>query len=237
VQEALINLGGTAVDALIIFYIIAGLLTAGTAFLPGNRGGWRIGGAILVVMVGWALYVLLFGGWIFTSVKILLLPIILIVKAIVNFVKRTKGAADTSTVPPVVNGQQMYGQQAYGQPQPYGQPQQAYAQQPYGQQQPYNPQQGYGAPAPQQQYPQQPAPYGGAPNYGAPVSGAPASPAYGQNPYGAPTSGAPQQPQAYPPPQQYRPMPQGQQYNASPQPGYGAPVNQPPYGGRHSDGA
>ncbi|MGH3649052.1 MAG: hypothetical protein ACRDTM_17975 [Micromonosporaceae bacterium] len=66
---------GTTVLAL---YAIGGIVLFAVSLLPGKSPLWRVGGAILgLVIAGWAGYVFLFGGWIIINYYIALLPFIL----------------------------------------------------------------------------------------------------------------------------------------------------------------
>src|SRR6266545_3182517 len=143
-NQAILNLDGTGGEVLLLAYIVGGVTLFATSLLPGNSTGWRIFSTIVGLgMAIWAGYVLLFGGYIIISAKILLLPLLLIVRSIVAFFKRDKKSEATPAPP--YGGQQPYGaQQPYSGQQPYG-AQQPYGGQPqYGAQQPYSGQQPYG---------------------------------------------------------------------------------------------
>jgi hypothetical protein len=91
VVPATISLDGTGGDVLLLAYIIGGIVLAASALLPGNSAGWRVLSVVLGLGFAiWAGYVLLFGGWIIISAKVLLFPIILIIRSIVSSVKRSK---------------------------------------------------------------------------------------------------------------------------------------------------
>lgn len=168
---ATIDLDGTGGNVLLIFYIIGGLAMIVASLLPGNSVVWKVIGPILgVVVVGWATYVLLFGGWIPISFYLLVLPILLVVRGVRAMVARRNmpaaspyGAQAGFAGRPGGYGQ--YGQGAgYGQP---GRPGQYGAQQQDTFGQPQYGQQGQAGQytAPQQQQPYVPP---GTENWGQP---------------------------------------------------------------------
>src|SRR5262249_6364826 len=154
-----------------------------------------IAGAVMTV---WAAYVLMFGGWIIISFKVLAMPVLLIIRGVRAAMKRDKD----STQPQfqgAVPGQPVFPAQGG-----YQQPQAGYPAQPQGGY-PLRPQGGSPAegayPAPQSA----PRAYG-PPQQGGYPAPQPAPPAYGppqQGGYPAPQPGypAPQQ-GGYPAPQQ-----------------------------------
>ena len=158
------NLNGTGGDVLLLSYIVGGLATIGSGLLPGSSKGWRIFSIIAgAVMAVWAAYVLMFGGWIIISFKILIMPVLLIIRGIRDAVRKRK----ESTQP------QFQAAGAPGQPfppaPPAGFPQGGYP----------PPQPGY-APPPQGGYP---APQ---PGYAPPVQGGYPAPQPGYAPPSAP---------------------------------------------------
>ncbi|MFD0575535.1 hypothetical protein [Dactylosporangium darangshiense] len=166
--------------------------------MPGSSKGWRIFSIVAgLIFVVWAGYVLLFGGWILISLKILIAPVLLVVRGVRDWIKKGK----ESTQP-------QFQAAAPGQPgafpPPPQQPQGAYP----------APQPGYGPPPVQQGYPQQPAPQ---PGYGPPVQQGYAPPVPQQAGYPVPQQAGypvPQQGYAQPQPQ---PQPQQQGYAPPPQ--------------------
>jgi hypothetical protein len=173
-HQAALSLDNPAGEALLIAYVVGGILLAAASLLPGNSIGWRIFSIVVGLGVAaWAGYVFLFGGWIIISFKILILPIVLVVKSIVTTVKR-KDTAPAAPMP----GQQFNPAPpaGYGYPGAPG-----------------------GFPQPPQGYPQQrPAPPAHAPSYGGFI---PQVYPHQQQPQAYPQQGF-QQPPAYPPVQQ-----------------------------------
>jgi hypothetical protein len=229
--QAVLSLDNPAGEALLIAYIVGGILLAAAAILPGNSVGWRIFSVVVGLgMAAWAGYVFLFGGWIIFSIKILILPVVLVVRAIVAAVKGRSGTA-TGPVP---------GQQFSTAPQPgYGYPTAPSSPGPAGVGQAQWP--GQPHPAWPQAQPGQPGqPYGGQ-GYPQPGQPQPGYPQPGQ-PAGAPGYGAfapraiPQQPQGHP--QQSFQQPPTYQQPPTQQPGqqqpptYGPPAQPVPDGFR-----
>ncbi len=210
---AILTLGAGGVLAVTIGYALGGLvclIVAISGFGGSGKGARVLSGIIGVACLGYAAYIVLGDSeTIWISFKIMLLPVLVLIQAIVGAVRKHK------------NGGQQQGNQGANSPAPgYGAPQYGAAQQPgqpYGAPQqpgPQNPAQPYGqpnqygqpAPAPAQAQAQagsygQPAPqgqYGTPGQYGqpsaAPTSGMP-------QPANAPTSASPQQtPRQSPPP-------------------------------------
>ncbi|MFG2043225.1 hypothetical protein [Dactylosporangium sp. NPDC048998] len=179
------DLNGTGGDVLLLFYIIGGLATIGSGLLPGSKIGWRVFSIVAgLVMTIWAGWVLLFGGWILISFKVLIMPVLLVIRGVRAAFKRR----DESTQPQFQGAPQVPGAPAFA-PQP-GQPQPAYPQ-------PGHPQAPYAAAPVQGGYPAPSAPQG-QPGYPAP----PVQPVYP----------APQVQQGYaaPPVQPGYPVPQVQ---------------------------
>jgi hypothetical protein len=134
VSQALIGLNGLGGDALLFAYVVGGITLAAVSLLRGNKVGWRIFSIVAGLgMAAWAAYVLLFGGWIIISLKILILPVVLIVRSIITAVKRSNGANKAAAawapqpygvqVPPDYPGAQPYAvpvPQGCGAPAPQG---------------------------------------------------------------------------------------------------------------------
>ncbi len=199
---ATISLDGTGGEVLLLAYIIGGIVLAASALLPGNSAGWRVVSVVLGLGFAiWAAYVLFFGGWIIISAKVLLFPIILVVRSIVAAVRRSKATpASPMGQIPQFNGPAGY------QPPPtagaYGPPNAAFGQ----------PAAPYGPPAPG-------APFAPAPAYGQQAGGGYGGGQPGSG-FGAPAYGA--QPGAWsgqPGPGPAQPGPPGQGFAAGPQRG------------------
>jgi len=83
VFQGLVNFSGTGGSAMLLAYIGGGLVMFGAAFLPGNTVLFRgVSGILGLVLALWALKVFLFGGTIFLSVVVLLLPLVLLVRGV-----------------------------------------------------------------------------------------------------------------------------------------------------------
>jgi hypothetical protein len=192
-----VDISGTGGDVLLLFYIVGGLATIVSGLLPGSSKGWRIFSIVAgLIFVVWAGYVLLFGGWILISLKILIAPVLLVVRGVRDWIKKGK----ESTQP-------QFQAAVPGQPGAFPPPPQAQGGFPPPQPQGGYPapQPGYGPPPVQQGYPQ-PAPQGYAPpvpqqgGYPAPQQGY-APPVPQQGGYPAPQQGYAPPQQGYAPPQ------------------------------------
>lgn len=202
---ATVDLDGTGGHALLIAYIIGGLVLIVTSLLPGNTTLWKVLGALIgAVFVVWAGYVLIFGGFIIISFKILILPVLGIIRAIVALSRRNRTPAPSPYGTQAGFAGQPGQFQQYNQQDPYGQ----YGQAQYGQPGAY----GQGA------QPGQPGQYGAAPQQG--YGQAPGSQGWGQ-------PGQPQQPYVPPGTENWGQPPQGQPGQPGQQ-GWGAPPQQPP---------
>jgi hypothetical protein len=144
-----IDLNGTGGNVLLVCYIVGGIALIVTSLLMGNSTVWKVLGTLIgAVLVVWAAYVLVFGGWIFLSFKVLLLPLIGIIRFAIARSRRNKGSPYTQApgyaAPYTPPGTETWGNQqqpgGYAPPPQYNPPPQ------YGQG-------GWGAPPPQQQPP------------------------------------------------------------------------------------
>ena len=81
--QGLVNFSGTGASVLLVAYVIGGAVMLGAAFLPGNTALFRgVSGVLGLVLALWALKVLMFGGLIFLSAVVLLLPLVLLVRGV-----------------------------------------------------------------------------------------------------------------------------------------------------------
>ncbi len=216
-SAALANLNGGFGDAVLVLYLIGGVMLAVSAAFPGQSSAQRAGRVVIgVVVVGWAGYVLLFGGWIIISWYVAVLPFILAVQGIVAAVRSKR--SPSSSPPPL----------APGQPSPYPQFPPAGAAYPAAQPGPYQAAQpgpyqaAQAAPAYGQVVPPQPTPATYRP------FNQPAYPAPGQ----APVQGGYPAPGQLPAPAGY-PVPGQGGYPVPPQQPYPGRANRP-MGRRHS---
>lgn len=157
-----IGLNGTGGNVLLVCYIVGGIALIVTSLLMGNSTVWKVLGTLIgAVLVVWAAYVLVFGGWIFLSFKVLLLPVIGIIRFALVRSRRNKPSPYTQA-PGYAAPYTPPGTQNWGNPQqPPQMPQQAppgYGPPPqYDQPPQYNPPQygqgGWGTPGNPQQPP------------------------------------------------------------------------------------
>jgi hypothetical protein len=88
VLQAVIELPGLSGATLLGVYVVAGLLAAGAAFLPGTGALFRLLCLIVgTTMAVWAVKVLIFGGVIFTGRFVLLLPLLLLARGVIGAVQ------------------------------------------------------------------------------------------------------------------------------------------------------
>ncbi|MEV6523352.1 hypothetical protein AB0M43_15480 [Longispora sp. NPDC051575] len=199
---ATIDLDNGFGNFVLILYMVGGLALIITSLLNTQSRGWQIGGSLagLVVLL-WAGFVFLFGGWIIISFYVAILPFLLAGSAIKAKFAQRKVNQNLHLLPPPV-APQGYPAPGFLPPAP-GHPNQpgapaGYAPQP-GAPAGYAPQQGYGQPG--QAQPGYPAQPGYAPQ---------AQPGYApQTPQGQPGYAPQGQPGHAPQPQQGYPAPQG----------------------------
>ncbi|MGY0231295.1 hypothetical protein [Longispora urticae] len=201
---ATIDLDNGFGNFVLILYMVGGLALIITSLLNTQSRGWQIGGSLagLVVLL-WAAFVFLFGGWIIISFYVAILPFLLAGSAIKAKFAQRKVNQNLHLLPPPAapQGYPAPGYLPPGQGQP-GAPA-GYAPQP-GAPAGYAPQQGYGQPGQAQPgYPAQPQP-GYAPQAPQGQPGYAPQPQQGYAPQGQPGH-APQPQQAYPAQQGYAP--------------------------------
>jgi hypothetical protein len=210
-SAALANLNGGFGHAVLVLYLIGGVMLAVSAAFPGQSIAQRAGRVVIgVFVVGWAGYVLLFGGQIIISWYVAALPFILAIQGIVASLRSRQSPSSSRP------------QLAPGQPLPYPRFPPAGAAYPAAQPGPYRA--GQPAPAYGQVVPPQPTPATYQP------FNQPAYPAPGQAPVqgGYPAPGQLPAHAGYPVPGQGGyPVPQQQPYPVSGQPAYGTPAQHP----------